>query len=325
MGYNKERYRTLKSIAYYIVLGVWYVISLLPFRVLYILSDIMYFFVYYVVGYRKRVVHENLVSSFPNRPDDEMLYIERDFYHFLCDYVVESLKLMTISEKNLKKRMVFKGVEQLNQCIEEGQSCAIYMGHYCNWEWVSSLQLWISPKGQCGQVYHPLENLVTDRLFTRLRGRHGSVNIPMQETLRFLLKCQQEKQPVVVGYLADQKPYWTNIHHWVNFLNHDTPVLTGTDRILHKMNHAAFYLKICREDRGYYEGEFILITREPKKMREFELTDIYYQMLENNIRRHPGYWLWSHKRWSRTREEFNRLYEVVDGKVIKKGEEIKED
>jgi len=170
-------------------------------------------------------------------------------------------------------------------------------------------------------VYHPLENLVTDRLFTRLRGRHGSVNIPMQETLRFLLKCQQAKQPVVVGYLADQKPYWTNIHHWLNFLHHDTPVLTGTDRILHKMNHAAFFLNIRCERRGYYVGEFKLMTREPRKMREFELTDIYYRMLEESIYRAPAFWLWSHKRWSRTREEFNRLYEVVDGKVIKKSEE----
>ena len=283
----------MKSIAYYIVLGVWYVISLLPFRVLYILSDIMYFFVYYVVGYRKRVVHENLVSSFPNRPDDEMLYIERDFYHFLC-FLVYCCQVICQSS--------FVHHPEINPFPVFFQK----------------LLAFLSPS-------YPLENLVTDRLFTRLRGRHGSVNIPMQETLRFLLKCQQEKQPVVVGYLADQKPYWTNIHHWVNFLNHDTPVLTGTDRILHKMNHAAFYLNIRREARGYYEGEFILITREPKKMREFELTDIYYQMLENNIRRHPGYWLWSHKRWSRTREEFNRLYEVVDGKVIKKGEEIKED
>ena len=318
MGYNKERYRTLKGIAYHIVLCLWYLFSLLPFWVHYLLSDLIYGLLYYLVGYRKKVVRENLTSSFPEKSVEELRKIERRFYHFLCDYVVESIKMMTISKRNMRKRMVFKDAELVNQCIEEGQSCAIYMGHYCNWEWVSSLPLWVSPKAQCGQVYHELENLVTDRLFTRLRGRHGSVNIPMQDTLRFLLKNQKDKQPVIVGYIADQKPYWTNIHHWVDFLHHDTPVLTGTDRILHKMNHAAIYLDIRRVRRGHYEGTFKLITREPKNLEGFKLTDIYYQMLEESIRRAPEYWLWSHKRWSRTREEFDRLYEVVDGKVMQK-------
>ena len=318
MGYNKERYRTLKGIAYHIVLCLWYLFSLLPFWVHYLLSDLIYGLLYYLVGYRKKVVRENLASSFPEKSVEELQKIERCFYHFLCDYVVESIKMMTITKRNMQKRMVFKDVELLNQCVEEGQSCAIYMGHYCNWEWVSSLPLWVSPKGKCGQVYHELENLVTDRLFTRLRGRHGSANIPMQDTLRFLLKSQQEKQPVIVGYIADQKPYWTNIHHWVDFLHHDTPVLTGTDRILHKMNHAAFYLDLRRVRRGHYEATFKLITREPKNLEGFKLTDIYYQMLEESIRRAPEFWLWSHKRWSRTREEFDRLYEEVDGKVMQK-------
>lgn len=316
MGYNKERYRTLKGIAYHIALCIWYLFSLLPMWFHYILSDIIYVLIYKVVGYRKKVVRQNLKESFPEKSVEELRQIERGFFHFLCDYLVESVKLMTISRENMRKRLVLKGTDALNQCLEEGQSCAIYMGHYCNWEWMSSLPLWV--KGQTGQVYHPLENLVTDRLFCRLRGRHGSINIPMQETLRILLKSQQAKQPLIVGYLADQKPYWTNIHHWVDFLNHDTPVLTGTDRILHKMNHAAFYLDIRRGRRGYYVGEIKLITREPRKLKEFELTDIYFQMLEESIRRAPEYWLWSHKRWSRTREEFNKNYEVIDGKVIAK-------
>ena len=318
MGYNKERYVTLKMIAYYILLCVWYLFSLLPFWVLYRLSDGIYCLLYYVVGYRKKVVRENLASSFPEKSVEELRKIERGFYHFLCDYVVESLKMMTISDRNLRKRMVYKNIELFNQCVEEGQSCAIYLGHYCNWEWVTSMPLWVTPKAQCGQIYHPLENLVTDLLCLRMRQCHGSLCITMQDTLRFLLKSQQEKQPVIIGYIADQKPYWTNIHHWVDFLNHDTPVLTGTDRILRKVNHAVLYCDIRRVRRGYYEATYKMITREPNKMKDFELTDIYFQMLEESIRRAPEYWLWSHKRWSRTHEEFDRLYEVVDGKVMPK-------
>lgn len=318
MAYNKERYRTLKQIAYYLLLGVWYGLSLLPLWVHYLLSDLLYCIVYKIIGYRKKVVRSNLASSFPEKTAEDLLQIERGFYHFLGDYLAESVKLMSMSRKNLKKRIVFKGAEVVDEIVESGQSCAVYLGHYCNWEWITSLPLWVTPKAQCGQIYHPLENLVADMIFLKLRQRMGAVCIPMQDTLRKVLEYHKANQPVVIGYISDQKPYWTNIHHWVDFLHHDTPVLTGTERIARKMNHAVFYMDVRRIRRGYYEAEFKLITREPQKMKEFELTDIYYQHLEQSILRAPEFWLWSHNRWSRTREEFNENYEVVNGKVVPK-------
>ena len=319
MGYNKERYRTLKGIAYYMALGVWYAFSLLPFWVLYILSDMIYGLLYYVVGYRKKVVRENLASSFPEKSEEELRRIERGFYHFLCDYLIESVKMMTMSKKNMRKRMVFKGTDLLQEYLEKGQTCALYFGHYCNWEWVATLPLWVKTEPvQIATIYHPLENLVADRLFLRLRSRIGCLCISMQDTLRVILDYHKRGIPMCIGYISDQKPYWTNIHHWVNFLNHDTPVLTGTERVVRKMNQAAFYLDLHRVRRGYYEGEFKLMSDEPKKLKEFELTDIYNSMLEESIRRAPEFWLWSHKRWSRTHEEFDRNWEVVDGKVMPK-------
>jgi KDO2-lipid IV(A) lauroyltransferase len=140
----------------------------------------------------------------------------------------------------------------------------------------------------------------------------------MNETLRKLLEYKRANQPVIIGYISDQKPLWVNIHHWVDFLNHDTPVLTGAERIVKKFGHAAFYGEMRRVRRGYYEMEMKLITREPQALPDYELTDAYYRLLEESIRREPGLWLWSHKRWARTREEFNRRFEVVDGKVIEK-------
>jgi KDO2-lipid IV(A) lauroyltransferase len=274
--------------------------------------------VYKIFGYRKAVVKSNLATSFPEKSKDELLNIERGFYHFLGDYLAESVKLMTISKKNLKKRLVFKGTEVVNEIVESGQSCAVYLGHYCNWEWITSLPLWVTPKAHCGQIYHPLENLVTDLVFLRLRQRMGAECIAMQDTLRKVLEYKNKKQPIVIGYISDQKPFWTNIHHWVDFLHHDTPVLTGTERIARRMNHAVFYMDVRRIRRGYYEAEFKLITREPQTMKEFELTDIYYQHLEQSILRAPEFWLWSHNRFNRTREEFNRNYEVVNGKVVPK-------
>lgn len=308
--------KILSSLLYVIFYGF----SLLPLRIHYVLSTMLYLLLRYVVRYRLRVVRKNLSTSFPEKNEHELHTIERGFYRFFCDYLVESIKLMTIGKENLKRRMVFKGCEKIEQCIREGQSVAMYLGHYCNWEWVTSMPLWLTPEAQCGQIYHPIENKAFDNLFLRLRQRQGAICIPMQETLRRIIDFRKANQPIVIGYISDQKPNWFNIHHWVDFLHHDTPVLTGTERIVRKMNHAVFYLDIRRIKRGYYEAEIKLITRNSKEIAgEYGITDAYYQMLEQSINRAPEFWLWSHNRWSRTRKEFNERFEVVDGKVKAKG------
>ena len=303
---------------YYLLMAVLYPISLLPFWVHYLFADVLYLLIYYVGRYRVKVVRKNLRSAFPEKSEKELQRIEKDFYQWFCDYIVESMKLLTVSDKNIKKRMVFKGTEQIEQCVAEGQSIGLYLGHYCNWEWITSLPLWITPKVQCAQIYHPIENKGIDQLFLRLRQRQGSICVPMADTLRQIIEFKRKGQLFMIGYISDQKPNWFNIHHWVDFLHHDTPVLTGAERIMRKFNHAVFYADIHRIRRGYYETEFKLISKEPQQLEEYKLTDIYYQMLEENIRKAPAYWLWSHNRWSRTREEFDRRFEVVDGKVIAK-------
>ena len=300
---------------FYIVLFVWYLLSLLPLRILYVLSDILFVLAYYVFRYRKRLVRKNLIDSFPEKKESDIIKIEKGFYLFLCDYIVESMKLLTMSKKNLQRRMVFKGTETVNEIIADGQSCAIYLGHYCNWEWITSLPLYVTKDAQCGQIYHPLENKDFDRLFLRLRERMGAVCIPMAETLRRIVEFKKKGKQVVVGYISDQVPYWNNIHYWTNFLHHDTPVLTGTERIAKSANHAVFYMDVKCVRRGYYECEFKLITREPKKYKDFELTEIYFRELEKTIQRDPKYWLWSHNRWKRTHEEFNRRYDPETGRV----------
>ena len=306
------------KIVYYLLLGVCYTISLLPLRIHYFFADVLYYMIYYIVRYRIHVVRKNLAASFPEKSSKELRHIEKEFYQWFCDYLVESIKLLTIKEDNLRKRMVFKGFGLINETIEKGQSCAVYLGHYGNWEWVTSLPLWVTPKAQCGQIYHPLENKIFDQLFMKLRQRIGAVCIPMAETLRRIYDYKKINQPVVIGYISDQVPSWLNIHHWCNFLNQDTPVLTGTERIARKVNHAVFYLDVQRIRRGYYEAEFKLIAHEPQQMKEFELTNIYFKMLEESIQRAPAYWLWSHNRWKRTREEFDREFEVINGKVYHK-------
>lgn len=308
----------MKSLFFYPLYALWFVLSLLPMRVHYLISDVLFWLLYRLLGYRRGVVRKNLSTAFPEKSETEWRVIERGFYRFFCDYLAESVKLMSISKENLRRRLVFKGVETVDRCVEEGQSCAVYLGHYCNWEWITSLPLWVNEKALCGQLYHPLENKSFDRLFLQLRQRLGARCIPMNDSLRQLMGYRQAAQPVVIGYISDQVPFWTNIHHWCDFLNHDTPVLTGTERIARKLNHAVFYLDVRRVRRGYYEAEFKLITREPRQMDDFEITNRYFEMLQQRILKAPEFWLWSHNRWKRTREEFNQRFEVVNGKVIPK-------
>ena len=313
-------------VLYKILYGVWWLLSWLPLSVHYVLSDLLYLIIYRLVGYRRKLVRRHLADSFPEKGEQERRRIERNFYHWFCDYLVETVKLLTISREELRRRMVFRGTETIDQVIADGQSCAVYLGHYCNWEWITSLPLWVSPQAQCGQIYHVLENKEFDRLFLTLRQRMGAVCIPMAETLRRLIQYRQQGQQVVIGYISDQVPFWNNIHHWCQFLNHDTPVLTGTERLARQTGHAVFYLDVRRLRRGYYEAEFRLITREPKQLGEYELTDIYFRELETSIRRDPSCYLWTHNRWKRTREEFNLRYDKETGRVdiISTVEELKQ-
>ena len=303
------------KILYYLTYAVLWLFSLLPMWVHYLISDGIYVIVYHLVGYRKKLVRKNLSDSFPEKSEAEIIRIEKDFYRWFCDYFVETIKLLTISRQELRRRMVFKGAELVNKLTENGQSCAVYLGHYCNWEWITSLPLWVTPKAQCGQIYHVLENSEFDKPFLKLRQRMGAVCIPMAETLRKLAEYRQQRQPVVIGYISDQVPFWNNIHHWCPFLNHDTPVLTGTERLARSAGHAVFYIDVERPKRGYYVAEFKLIARDPKQTEDYQLTDAYFTLLEASIRRAPQFWLWTHNRWKRTHEEFNLRYDAETGRV----------
>jgi len=293
-------------------------LSLLPLWIHYRISDVMFLITYYLINYRRKVVRSNLTSSFPEKSEQEIKKIERQFYRWFCDYLVETFKMATISRKEMSRRMVFKGTEQIEQCWTEGQSCAIMLGHYCNWEWISTLPLALSDKGFCCELYHPIENKDTNDFFLELRQRFDSVCIPMDRALRDMVKYRKEGRPLAIGYIADQKPTWRNIYLWMLFLNHFTPVLTGSERIIKRTGQACFYADVRRLRRGYYECEFKLLDRHPDNVPDFQLTERYMNELEQTICREPAYWLWTHDRFQRTKEEFDYRFEVVDGKVFER-------
>jgi KDO2-lipid IV(A) lauroyltransferase len=306
-----------KILAYCCFAVIW-ITSLLPMWVHYLFSDVIYFFLYRLTGYRRGIVRQNLQTAFPEKPIAEVQQIERDFYHWFCDYLVETIKLMTISEDEMRRRMTFRGTEAIDRLVGEGISCGVMLGHYCNWEWISTLPLAVSEKAVCAELYHPIENPDFDRLFLYIRQRFGSVCIPMEETLRHIVRYQREDRPLVIGYIADQKPNWRNIHLWTEFLGHTTPVFTGSERIIKRTRQAFFYGDVRRVRRGYYECEFKLIEQHSEQLADYQLTERYMQLLEQTIRREPALWLWSHDRWSRTKEEFDYRFYVKDGKVYEK-------
>ncbi len=296
----------MKNLTYYLSFALWFIISLLPLWVFYRLSDGLYYLVYHVVRYRRRVVYANLRSSFPEKSEAEIERIAKDFYSFFCDYIVETLKFFSMGEKNIRKRMKFEGLGQVKEDFANGRSVSVYLGHYCNWEWISSLGLHLDE--QCGQIYHPLENATLDRLFLYMRGRFKAQSIKMDDTFLTILKWKKEGRKNIVGYIADQVPGYNNIHYWADFLHHDTPVFTGAERISKIMDTAVYYIDVERPRRGYYVARFIKIADSLNEHPVFFATEQYFRLLEKNIQRAPQYWLWSHKRWKRTREEFNRMF-----------------
>jgi len=308
MSYNKERYRTLKNIAYYLLFGLLYVVSLLPLWLLHGVSSLLSFLLYHVVRYRRDVVHSNIASAFPEMSQKEHASMERQFYVYFSDLVVEWVKSFSMTKRAFRRHMQFKGMELLEESCRKGRSCAIFLGHYANWEWTSTMPLWLDPK-LClvSQLYHPLENYVTDQLILHTRHRFGGVNITADKSIKYIVENQRKGKPLIVGFVADQAPFWDNIYFWSQFLNHETPWFTGAERIVQKLDMDAYYLDIYRVKRGYYVAECKLITNEPKKAEQFWITNEYGKMLEETIRRQPPYWLWSHRRWKRTKEEWLRI------------------
>ena len=307
-------------VVYYLLYSGWYLLSLLPMWFHYLMSDVLYVIIGLVIRYRRRVVDKNLRASFPEMSDEEIVRLRRRFYRFFCDYIAETVKFATMKMDNIKRRMKFHGMERVIEALNEGKSIAMYLGHYGNWEMVTSIRQWLGemPNGGFGHVYHPLENEVFDRLFLTFRNRMGSQSIAMNDILRWIITQRQGGHPTLVGYISDQVPLWWNIHHWTTFMNQDTPVLTGVERIARRERQAVIYLDIVCVKRGYYEGTIRWITDDASTMPEFAITDEYFRLLETTIRRAPQYWLWSHNRWKRTREEFDRLYEIVNGRVVER-------
>lgn len=291
------------KIQYVIIAGVCYGLAFLPLWMLYLLSDFTAWLAHSIVRYRRKVVRDNLESSFPEKSDRDLKKIEKGFYRFLADYGVETLKMLTMSKATMSRRLILQNQEPVCNAIDKGRNVILFLGHYCNWEWVSSLPLHFPKRMEGCQVYHYLHNKAMDKLFMKIRTRFGAQNIEMGDIFRKIIGWKRHDIPVVCGLIADQVPH-LDLHLFLDFLNHETGVYTGPERIARFLDAEVWYCHLTRPRRGYYTLRFEPVTLSPTKEPLFDITRRCFALLEANIREAPQYWLWSHRRWKRGRAEF---------------------
>jgi len=286
------------AIGYYLTLPFIYVISLLPFRLMYILSDFLYIVLYKWIGYRKVVVRNNLVNSFPEKTEKEILKIEKDFYRYFFYLSLEALKTLTISPENVKDRVNFDDNSIFRKFYEKNQSVIIVMGHFGNWE-LSGARFSLDSIHQLYVIYHPLNNEYFDGLMYKMRTRLGNKLYTMNGAYRGMVK--NKNNVTATAFIADQTPSPIGAY-WTTFLNQDTPVFVGTAKIARKLDYPIIYITATRVKRGYYKLTSELLIEHPASLTENEISELHTKKLEKDIRENPEIWLWTHRRWKHKRE-----------------------
>lgn len=294
---DATKFLSFSMLYYYVLLSLVKIISYIPFRMLYVLSDIFFYPFYFVIRYRRKIVRNNLTESFPNKSIDEIIRIEKNFYHFFIDMTLESCKLISISPEEIKQRMKFTNIKLANEMLVEGKSISVFLGHYGNWEWISSIGLWLYKDAIVAQIYHKLRNKSMDKIMRRLRERMGNICVEMYKTVRFIANATTDNKPYIIGFIADQSPKKKEVKHFIQFLNHKIPVLTGTEKATKHYEYNSIFIGVKRVKRGYYECELSSLHDNPKSLPDFELTNLYFQRLEHEIQQHPELYLWTHNRF----------------------------
>lgn len=273
-------------------------ISLLPFRVLYWFSDFLFLITFYLIGYRKKIAARNIEHSFPDNTKTEHQVILKTFFRHFCDLVLESFKLFTISERELRERFVFRNPEILIPFFERGQSVILTGGHYNNWEMLASAcQLYI--QHQAVGLYKPLTNPWFEKKLKSSRSRFGLYLLPIQETKNYFQ--QKHARPSAIIFGMDQSPSNINRCHWMQFLNQDTPVIFGAEKYAREYNLPVLFGRIIKVRRGYYALELEIITEKPENLPYAAIVEKTMHLLEADIKRNPPWWLWTHKRWKHKR------------------------
>lgn len=285
----------MQRLLYILAYPILWLLSVLPMRILYIKSSALYVLAYYIIGYRKKVVKDNLALVFPEKTQKERDRIAQQFFKHLCDIIFETIKAFTISEKEIRKRFVVTNIEILEPYYQNNKSILLMAGHYGNWEWSGILNKLM--KHQAHAVYKPLGNRQFDALVKKTREHFGGIIVSNKKIVPVLFRKWKKGIKTLTYILSDQTPKKGNFKHRDRFMGIDVPVFTGTEELAKMLDFSVLYLKVEKVKRGYYKTTFVPLVDNPKEFPDFQITRMFFDALETQIREKPEYYLWSHKRW----------------------------
>ncbi|PKQ45529.1 lysophospholipid acyltransferase family protein [Confluentibacter flavum] len=285
----------MQFLVYILVYPFLWLVSILPFRLLYLVSDGVYVLLYYIIGYRKKTVTQNLRLVFPKKSDKEIATIRKAFYHHLSDMFLEMTKTITISESELKTRFKITNPEEFKRLESLNKSIIVIFGHYGSWEWSIVLQQYINFKGL--GVYKPLANKYFNRLVKNIRSKFNTDLISTKETISVINSHEAKGIKSITGFISDQSPRLTKDVYWGEFMGVKVPCFTGAERLAKKLDLTTAYLKVTKVKRGFYEAEIITLAENPNDYQDYHLTDMFLAEVEKQIYEAPEYYFWTHKRW----------------------------
>jgi len=271
-----------------------WIISILPFRLFYGVSDVFYVLLYYVVGYRKKVVRSNLELTLPNTSIPERKRIEKAFYKHLCDLMLEMVKTMHLSKEGVKKRYEIQNIELINEIANERSILAV-CSHYANWEWNVSINNYVDINGFA--IYQKISNVYFDRLIRKFRAKWNTTPIEQKETVKTVIRNEQNGIKGLYGMVSDQSPMASKAQYWSHFMGIKVPVFNGAEVLARKLDLAVVFMKVSKVKRGYYKVEFIPISLQGKTTKEGAITEAFLRLTEEQIKEQPEYYLWTHRRW----------------------------
>lgn len=285
----------MKYIAYLIVYPILWCISILPFPLLYLFSDFVYIIVYRIIGYRRKTVRANLALTLSHLSEKERLIIEKKFYHHMCDMFLEMIKTMTISKEEISKRYVFKDIEIYKEIEKKEKSIAILCAHYASYEWAVSLNY--HSFYQSFGIYKQIKNPYFDKLVHSIRSKFKANLITTRETIPTIIKNNKNNVLSVYGFASDQSPKANTAYHYAKFMGIEVPVHTGAEMLAKRYDMNVVFLKTKKIKRGYYEGSVEMLSDNASEVPNYEITDRFLKLVEEQIYEAPEYYLWTHKRW----------------------------
>ncbi len=301
----------MQGLVFWLVYPFLWLISILPFRLFYLVSDAVFVLVYHIIGYRKKTVRENLELVFPEKSKSEIKSIQKKFYSHMCDMFLEMIKSISISEKEIEKRFTFTNLEYLRKLEGLDKSLIIMLGHYASYEWINALQLY-GLKYRTYGIYKKIKNKQFDDLAKKIRGRFGGTLITTSRTTEVIKRNQENNILSNYAMISDQSPKLSRARTWIDFLGIKVPVFEGSDRLARNLDMAVVYLHVEKVGRGYYQATLKPITEDAPNEPEHAITKKFIGYLEDQIREKPEYYLWTHKRWKHRHEPIPENATVVD-------------